>query len=49
MKEPIFLLGKKDLNKREMHEVVMQNAEPASTIEATERLVKTIDITYSKA
>ena len=36
MKEPRSLLGQSDLNKREMRKVVMQTAEPASTIEATE-------------
>ena len=36
MKEPSGLLGKYDLNKCKMREVVMQNAEPASTREATE-------------
>ena len=30
MKEPSNLLGKSDLTKREMREVVMQTAEPAS-------------------
>ena len=31
MKEPSGLLGKSDINKREMREVVMQTAEPDST------------------
>ena len=35
MKKTVSLLGKSDLNNREMREVVMQNAEPASTREAT--------------
>ena len=39
MKEPRGLLGKYYLNKREMRELVMHNSEPASTREATERLV----------
>ena len=49
MKEPSNLIGQTDLTKREICEVVMQTAEPASTREATERMVKTIDITYEKA
>ena len=36
MKEPSGLLGKSDLNKRNMRKVVILTAEPASTIEATE-------------
>ena len=36
MKEPSSFLGKSNLTKREMREVVMQTAEPASTREATE-------------
>ena len=32
-----------------MREVVMQTAEPASTEEATEKMVKTLDSTYVKA
>ena len=32
-----------------MREVVMQNTEPASTIEATEILVKILDSNYAKA
>ena len=32
-----------------MHKVVMKNAEPAFTREATEILVKILDITYTKA
>ena len=46
MKEPIILIGKSDLNKRKMCEVVMQTAEPASTIEATDILVNIIDSAY---
>ena len=49
MKEPSSLQGKYDLTKRKMHEVVMQTAEPASTREATELMVKIIYITYVKA
>ena len=40
MKEPSGLLRKLDLNKREMHEVVIQTSEPDSTTKATEILVK---------
>ena len=40
MKEPSDLLGKSDLNKREIRKVVIHTAEPDSTREATERLVK---------
>ena len=49
MKEPINILEKSDSNKREVREVVMQNAEPASTRAATDILVKIFNITYSKA
>ena len=49
MKEPICLLDKSNLNKRKIQEVVMQAAEPAYTIEATERMVKILDSTYVKA
>ena len=49
MKEPKGLLGKYELNKREVREVVIQNAEPASAREATEILVKNINSTYAKA
>ena len=49
MKDPRNLLGQYDLTKREMSEVVMKTAEPASTREATERMVKILDITYKKA
>ena len=48
MKETSGLLGKSDLNKREMREVVMKTVEPASTIEATVRLVKTLSSNYAK-
>ena len=48
-KEPRGLLGKLYLNKRKMREVVTHTAEPDSTREATERLVKIPDSTYSKA
>ena len=49
MKEPSILLWQSNLTKHEMHEVVMQTAEPAFTQEATERMVEIFDITYSKA
>ena len=49
MKESRNLLGQSDLTKREMREVVMQTAEPASTWEATDIMVKIIYITYAKA
>ena len=49
MKEPSSLLGQSGLTKREMREVVMQTAEPASTGEATEGMVKILDNTYEKA
>ena len=47
MKESINLIGQSNLTKREMREVVMQNAEPDSTQEATEQMVKILDSTYS--
>ena len=40
MKEPIGLIGKSNLTSCEMHVMVMQTAEPASTREATEILLK---------
>ena len=40
IKEPIILLGKFDLTKRDMREVVMQTEEPASTQEAMEKWLK---------
>ena len=49
MKEPSGLLGKSNVNKREMHEVVLQTAEPASIIEATEIMVKILNSNYSKS
>ena len=48
MKRPIGLLGKYYLNKRKMYEMVMQTAEPYSTREATEILMKILDCTYAK-
>ena len=49
MKETSSLLGKSDLTKREMREVVVYTAEPASTREAIELMVKILDINYAKA
>ena len=49
MKESKNLTGQSDLTKSEINEVVMQTAEPASTREATERMVKIPDSTYEKA
>ena len=49
MKEPSSLLGKSNLNKREMRKVSMQTAEPAFTREANEKIVKTLDSIYAKA
>ena len=49
MKEPSVLLGKSNLNKREIRKVVMQTSELYSTREATEILVKILNSTYLKA
>ena len=49
MKDPSNFLGQPDLSKREMREVIMQNSEPDSTQEATERTVKNLNSTYKKA
>ena len=49
MKEPSGLLGQTDLTKRDMRKVVMQNAEPASTRETTEKMFKILKSTYTKA
>ena len=49
MKEPSGLIGNFDLNKREMQEVVMQTADPDSTREATDILLKILETTYAKA
>ena len=46
--EPISFLEQSDLTKRNMREVVIQAAEPASTRKSTERIVKILDITYAK-
>ena len=49
MKKPRGMLGKSDINKREMREVVIQTAEPDSTREANEKFVKILSSTYVKA
>ena len=49
MKETSSLLDKSDLNKREMRKVLMKTADPASTREATERMVKSVGSTYAKS
>ena len=49
MKEPSVLIGKLNLIKREMREIVIKTAEPDSTREATDILVKTLDINYAKS
>ena len=49
MKEPSGLIGKPDLTSSEMCEVEMQTAEPVSTRETTEMLVRILDSTYAKA
>ena len=48
IKEPRSLLGQSDLTKCNMHEVVIQNEEPASARESTEWMVNILDITYAK-
>ena len=49
MEDPSNFLRQSYITKREMHEVVMQTAEPDSTREATERIMKILDSTYAKA
>ena len=49
MKSSRNLLGQSDLTKHGMREVVMQTAEPTSTREVTQRMVKTLDSTYANA
>ena len=49
MKGPSGLLGKSDLTNREMREVVIQTAELDFTREATELMVKILNITFAKA
>ena len=48
MKDTRSMLGKSYLAKREMRKVVIQTAEPASTQEATEQMVKILDSNYGK-
>ena len=48
-KEPSGLLGKSDLTSCKMCEVIIHTAEPVSTREATEILIKILDIIYAKA
>ena len=43
------MLGKSDITSHEMHEVVIHTAEPVTTREATETLVKILDSIYAKA
>ena len=49
MKKYSSLLEKYNLTKREMRNLVMQTSEKASTREATDRMVKILDITYAEA
>ena len=49
MKDPVNFIGQPDLTKSEIREVVKQTAEPASTRETTERVVKIINSTHTKA
>ena len=44
MKEPSGMLGKSDINRRKICEVVMQTSEPVSTREATEILIKSLTL-----
>ena len=44
MKEPRGLLGKSDLNKHEMCEVVLQTTKPASTRKSTERMINSLTV-----
>ena len=48
MKEPRVLLGKTDKTSGEMPKVIMQNSEPVSTREDTERLMKILNITKAE-
>ena len=49
IKQPSRILGQTYVTSREMRKVVIQTAEPASTREATERLVKILASNYAKA
>ena len=48
MKEPIGIIGQSDLTSHEMRKMEMQTAEPASTREAAERLVRILDSTFER-
>ena len=48
MKEPGIFLGKLDLTKCKIQEVVMQTSQPASTEEYNEWFKKLIDSNYAK-
>ena len=48
MKEPGIFLGKPDLTKCKMKEVVMQTSQPASTKEYNELFKKLINSNYAK-
>ena len=49
MKKPRNLLGQSNITKHKMREVVMHTAEPASTQEDTERMVKILNSIYEKS
>ena len=49
MKDPRRFIGKSDLTKRKIREVVMQTVEPVFTQEATEQMVKILNSTYANA
>ena len=49
MKDPRNLLGQSNICKRKMREVATHTAEPGSTQETTERILKILDSTYAKA
>ena len=48
MIDTVIFIEKPNLTQNEMQEAVFHTAEPASTIEATVRIVKIIYSTYSK-
>ena len=48
MEKPRGLIGQSNLTKRDICEVVMHTVEPVSTQEATEEMVKILEITYAK-
>ena len=49
MKEPRNFLGQSARTKRKICKVAIYTAEPASTQEASERMVKILDSAYAKA